>query len=384
MDRRPWLPILGAAVVVVLGLDISAALLRSSPRTSHPAAVHEATPSAPATPSPPQSPTALAAPAVRVLEADSPLTAAAVPRPAEHAQPVALLIAPHVISPTVVAQLSRLSGARTISVGVATFGLGGQQLSVLSVDPASLRSVAPAPSADSDALWAALARGDLAASYEGKAAKLGVLGGDVDATAGSTSVRMRLGARAGFGLVDADLIVSPQRGVQISVVPGTGLLLAAAPGTSPAIVAQQLAPIAKAAGIGYALMGPAAADTTVAGGGTWQGLFQRAATTCSGMPWQVLAAIGQIESDDGRNNGPSSAGAVGPMQFLPSTFAAVAVDGDHDGKASPWDPYDAVYTAARLLCRDGAGSSKTLAGAVFAYNHAQWYVDEVLALAARY
>jgi hypothetical protein len=72
------------------------------------------------------------------------------------------------------------------------------------------------------------------------------------------------------------------------------------------------------------------------------------------------------------------------VQFLPATFAAVAVDGDHDGTASSSDPYDAVYSAARLLCRDGAGNPSTLPRALFSYNQAQWYVDEVLALAQRY
>jgi membrane-bound lytic murein transglycosylase B len=105
------------------------------------------------------------------------------------------------------------------------------------------------------------------------------------------------------------------------------------------------------------------------------------------MSWTVLAAIGQIESADGQNMGPSSAGALGPMQFLPSTWAEWGIDGF--GPAGPPDimnPFDAVPSAARMLCADGA-SSGTQAGlrtAIFAYNHADWYVTEVLALASRY
>jgi hypothetical protein len=112
-------------------------------------------------------------------------------------------------------------------------------------------------------------------------------------------------------------------------------------------------------------------------------LYRAAARTCPGMPWTLLAAVGQVESGHGRNNGPSSAGAVGPMQFMPRTFAAYAVDGDGDGVASPWSPPDAVFTAARYLCVNGGGSPATVRQALFAYNRAQWYVDLVLAVQAR-
>jgi membrane-bound lytic murein transglycosylase B len=112
-------------------------------------------------------------------------------------------------------------------------------------------------------------------------------------------------------------------------------------------------------------------------------LYRAAAQTCPGMPWTLLAAVGQVESGHGRNNGPSSAGAVGPMQFMPATFARYAVDGDHDGVASPWSPADAVFTAARYLCVNGGGSPATVRQALFAYNRAQWYVDLVLAVQAQ-
>jgi membrane-bound lytic murein transglycosylase B len=99
----------------------------------------------------------------------------------------------------------------------------------------------------------------------------------------------------------------------------------------------------------------------------------------------VLAAIGQVESGHGRNLSTSSAGAMGPMQFEPGTFAAYAVDGDHDGQASIMDPADAIYTAAHYLCANGAGYSPAgLSGAILHYNHAQWYVEMVLKLAGMY
>jgi murein DD-endopeptidase MepM/ murein hydrolase activator NlpD len=98
-----------------------------------------------------------------------------------------------------------------------------------------------------------------------------------------------------------------------------------------------------------------------------------------GIPWQVLAAINKIESNFGRNMGPSSAGAVGWMQFMPSTWLRWGTDATADGIADPWDPEDAMYSAARYLA--AAGARQDLYRGVFAYNHADWYVRDVLDLA---
>src|ERR671919_2663615 len=110
-------------------------------------------------------------------------------------------------------------------------------------------------------------------------------------------------------------------------------------------------------------------------------LWQRAGAAY-GVPWPVLGAINKIESAFGRNMGPSSAGALGWMQFIPSSWERWGMDGDGDGLADPWDPEDAVYAAARYLA--AAGAHDDLARAIYAYNHAQWYVDEVLELAAAF
>jgi hypothetical protein len=96
----------------------------------------------------------------------------------------------------------------------------------------------------------------------------------------------------------------------------------------------------------------------------------------------VLAAINRIETHFGRNQGPSSAGAVGWMQFMPATWARWGLDGDVDGRRDPADPADAIPTAARYLRASGA--PEDWYRAVFAYNHADWYVVQVLALASRY
>jgi membrane-bound lytic murein transglycosylase B len=71
------------------------------------------------------------------------------------------------------------------------------------------------------------------------------------------------------------------------------------------------------------------------------------------------------------------------MQFRPSTFDAYAVDGNHDGRLDPWNPADAIFTAAHFLCSYGAGSPSGVQRALLHYNNAQWYVDLVLAAQQR-
>jgi murein DD-endopeptidase MepM/ murein hydrolase activator NlpD len=107
-------------------------------------------------------------------------------------------------------------------------------------------------------------------------------------------------------------------------------------------------------------------------------LWQRDGTAY-GVPWQVLAAINKVESNFGRNMGPSSAGAIGWMQFMPSTWERWGVDANGDGVADPWSPDDAIAAAARYLAASGGATD--ISRAVFSYNHAQWYVDEVMQLA---
>ncbi len=94
------------------------------------------------------------------------------------------------------------------------------------------------------------------------------------------------------------------------------------------------------------------------------------------VPWQVLAAINEIETDYGRNLSVSTAGAVGWMQFLPSTWKTWGVDANGDGIKDPYNPVDAIFAAARYL--HAAGASKSVSQAIFAYNHAGWYVQSVL------
>src|SRR4051794_661755 len=101
-----------------------------------------------------------------------------------------------------------------------------------------------------------------------------------------------------------------------------------------------------------------------------------------GIPWQVLASINKIETAFGTNLNVSSAGAEGWMQFIPSTWAAYGVDANNDGKKDPYNPVDAICAAARYL--RAAGGDKDIRQAILAYNHADWYADEVLLGANQY
>ena len=114
--------------------------------------------------------------------------------------------------------------------------------------------------------------------------------------------------------------------------------------------------------------------------------FEAAAAACPGLPWNVLAGIGRAETDFGADSGTSSAGAVGPMQFLPATFAAYDTPAPPGGAdpPSPLNPTDAIYAAERLLCANGARDGADIPGAIYAYDHSQAYVAEVLSYAAAY
>src|ERR1700761_7231301 len=101
-----------------------------------------------------------------------------------------------------------------------------------------------------------------------------------------------------------------------------------------------------------------------------------------GIPWEVLAAINKIETDFGKNLNVSSAGAVGWMQFLPSSWETYGLDANGDGRKDPYNPVDAICAAAHYL--KVAGGQKDLYGAILAYNHADWYAQEVLTYARAY
>ncbi|MCL4313801.1 MAG: lytic transglycosylase domain-containing protein [Actinobacteria bacterium] len=120
-------------------------------------------------------------------------------------------------------------------------------------------------------------------------------------------------------------------------------------------------------------------------------LYHAAAKTCPGLSWSILAAIGSIESDNGMsslpgvNSGSNYMGAEGPMQFEPATFLAYATVGPGGAvPPNPYNPVDAVYTAATMLCANGASNPSGLEAAVYDYNHSLRYVEQVLAIAKQY
>jgi cell wall-associated NlpC family hydrolase len=156
-----------------------------------------------------------------------------------------------------------------------------------------------------------------------------------------------------------------------------------------------VAPLMAVAAIGSPAQATASADALADIPPDMLVLYQRSAERCPGLPWAVLAAIGKIESDHGRltapgvRSGSNVAGAAGPMQFgiggrAGDTWSAYGVDGDGNGTADVYDAADAVPAAADYLCAHGGGDPARLSDAVFAYNHADWYVADVLAQAAAY
>lgn len=118
-------------------------------------------------------------------------------------------------------------------------------------------------------------------------------------------------------------------------------------------------------------------------------VYQAAAAETCGMRWEVLAAVGKIETDHGRStlpgvhSGENFAGARGPMQFLQGTWVAYGVDGDKDGDSDVYDAIDSRWGAANYLCANGAGEGRER-DALWHYNRSSAYVDEVLSIAATY
>jgi Transglycosylase SLT domain len=293
--------------------------------------------------------------------------------------------------------LAKIKGVRNmIAFDGAEIKAGRQAVSVIGVNPAQFRSWVPLQTASDQPFWTALAGGEFVASQTART-DLRLRSGASYRLAGTTSQTVRFGASAALGIEGVDLLVDSQVSTKLGLVhrvaalisaPGAGLtgLIAkvkAVLGPSGEIVnlRQQQLQVSEPTSVPSSDTAPSQLPTT------YLQLFKEsAAKYCPGLSWTVLAAIGQIESGDGANEGPSPAGALGLMQFLPSTWAIWGIDGfGQTGTPNIWDPYDAVPSAANLLCADGAAAGGTsLADAIFDYNHANWYVSEVLALAAEY
>jgi hypothetical protein len=291
------------------------------------------------------------------------------------------------------ARLRKLSGVRAVlAIDGAKISVNGAQLTVLAAAASALRPWTPPATAGDSPLWSDLAAGELiTTAAAGRTAGL-VVGSQYPVSAG-TSTRLTVGAQAPVGISGVDGIVDQARGRQLGLVRNIAVLVNA-PATGPLTLVTQVkralggnATVIRLVPAEVSTSLPVDATPSTGQPASYLQLFQEsAARYCPGLSWTVLAAIGQIESADGQNMGPSTAGALGPMQFLPSTWAIWGTDGFGDtGPPDIMNPYDAVPSAARLLCADGATSGgQGLRAAIFGYNHAAWYVNEVLTLAGEY
>ena len=303
--------------------------------------------------------------------------------------PDLLIVAPHGLTGRQIARLHQIAGFRSmITFDGAEIKAGGRPASVIGVNPSQFRSWVPLWTASDQPFWAALRSGEFVASQAAEA-RLQLRRGATYPLVGVTEQAVRFGAAARLGVSGVDLIVNARTSRALGLVRKVAALISA-PGASLAALVKEVSAVLGPSGEIVSLRRQQLPVTRASSGqlpSTYLQLFQESATRyCPGMSWTVLAAIGQIESADGTNVGPSSAGALGPMQFLPSTWASWGIDGfGQTGTPNVLNPYDAVPSAARLLCADGAAAGgQALRSAIFAYNHATWYVNEVLALAAEY
>ncbi len=297
-----------------------------------------------------------------------------------------LVIATRPVTAKRLSKVAHLTNVRdVITADAGAVQLQGGRVNMFAVDPSRFRSWTPPGTAKNDALWTALAHDQFVVSGEVQQ-QLGLRAGMQYPVLGRSQLMVTMGGAGSLGLPGINVLVGRTIGRRIGLVQNIALLVNA-PGADLNALDSSLHKVigAESQVINLHRQQNALPQQGHARAGTYLALYQQAATLCPGLSWTVLAAIGQIESDHGRNPGPSSAGALGPMQFLPATWRIYGVDGDGDGKADIMDPYDAVPAAAKYLCASGAGRGAAgLSRAIFAYNHSQVYVNDVLALARAY
>jgi hypothetical protein len=292
------------------------------------------------------------------------------------------------------AKISKLNGVRAVlPINGGKVTVNGASVNVLGVSPQAFRSWTPPETAAADAVWNDLGHGQLVSTHAA-ASKLHLATGSSYPVSAAVQVQVPFGAQTALSVPGADAIVDQARSAELGLAKNFAVLINA-PGVNLVTLMSQVKSVIGTGGkvvnlVPVVTVSKLPVTTNVPTTGvpaSYLMLYKEsAAKYCPGMSWTVLAAIGEIESGDGANDGPSSSGALGPMQFIPSTWAAWGIDAfGQTGTPDIMNPLDAVPSAARMLCADGAGNGgKSLSGAIFDYNHATWYVDEVLALASEY
>ncbi len=307
--------------------------------------------------------------------------------------PDIIAAAPGGLTAAQIARISQLGQVRAVlPIDGARIAVNGQPVNVLAAPAAALRPWTPPATAASSDVWSDFARGDLITTTTA-AAGLNLQSGQSYQVMAAAQDQLTFGADALLGVPGVDGIVNVSLSARLGLVKNVAVLINAPAARMDALVSQvqgvvgsggqvvRLVPEEVVTQLPVVTQVPTGRPTN------YLMLYQEsAARYCPGLSWTVLAAIGEIESGNGQNMGPSSAGALGPMQFLPSTWATWGTDGFGDtGPPNIWNPLDAVPSAARMLCADGAArGGQSLWNAIFDYNHASWYVDEVLTLADEY
>jgi hypothetical protein len=306
-------------------------------------------------------------------------------------EPDAMVTLARPVTARQLARVKHLYGVHAVTVAdQGDMSVGGHRVRVLGLE-LSARGFTPRFTAISRPLWLSLLRGDMTVDFSLAGRMRNTLGATLPVSGrGAPLHAVRVGAFATIGLGATQALVdsSMSRALRLSL---RRVLVVSAPDRSVHGLRSDLqwvlgsrahVHIVRPKQVDQAVISAYAQSVVPA---DFLRLYRAAAATCRGLPWTVLAAIGTVETGNGANTSTSSKGAMGPMQFLPSTFVAYAVDGDGDGVANIQDPADAIYSAARYLCAWGAGlGGQSLYAAVFAYNHADWYVRDVLRLAIAY
>jgi transglycosylase-like protein with SLT domain len=388
-------PRIATAVALILFPSVGLAADTVNAATSHPGGSRQAE-SAPGRILAALSSRALSSPVPAAVPSSAPAqpeTVAPGTPPRQLLVPDLAAVVPGGASQAQVAAISRLPGVRAVlALAGGQVSIGGRAVNVLGVPLPAFRSWAPPVTAAATGVWVALADSNMVADSSA-AARLGFSLGGTYQVQGAAALAVPVTVTAPLGIPGIDAVVNSQVAGRLGLASST-VVLVNAPGANYSALISKIRSILGPGDSVTSLVPVVQADSLPVNGAattgsptTWLQLYQdSAAEYCPGLSWTVLAAIGEIESGDGSNEGPSTAGALGPMQFMPGTWAMWGTDGfGETGSPDIMNPLDAVPSAARLLCAAGAASgSAGLSAAIYDYNHATWYVSEVLGLAGEY